>query len=194
MKKKILTECILTSSILIIVSFSNVVGYQSIESTNDEYVSPLFNLRLGKTIDKEDMEFSCNYVGKNKRDNLHVSKVKLIGNSLENLINFIKKMDEDSIRRFVTYIAFKLGQNDNYYKFDVEEIYLIFKHIKDNQFSSMPYLPHNKLIDITSDDCSLTMDGRPLYCLLYILLLFWFLWIQIVEFYMYLIELFTLDH
>ena len=52
MNKKILIGCILAVALLLLVSFSNVVGYSSFKS-DSKSKSPLFYVRTKKAIDKE---------------------------------------------------------------------------------------------------------------------------------------------
>ena len=68
MNKKILIGSILSVAILILVSFTSVVGYNSVDS--DMKPSPLFNIRTSRAIDKESQDLSCEYVGKGEEINL----------------------------------------------------------------------------------------------------------------------------
>ena len=48
--------------ILIMVSFTSVVGYRSVES--EVKASPLFHIRTSRAIDVETEDLTCDYVGK----------------------------------------------------------------------------------------------------------------------------------
>jgi hypothetical protein len=60
MNNKILTGSIIAVAILILVSFTSVVGYSSVES--DGKSSPLFNVRSSRAIDKNGKVFTTDYV------------------------------------------------------------------------------------------------------------------------------------
>ncbi len=67
MNNKILIGSIIAVAILIGVSFTSVVGYNSIES--DKKLSPLFNIRTSRAVDKDSKDLSCEYVGKGEDTN-----------------------------------------------------------------------------------------------------------------------------
>ena len=62
MNNKILISSIIAITILIGVSFTSVVGYNSVESYVNK--SPLFYIRTSRAIDEEDLDLSFEYVGK----------------------------------------------------------------------------------------------------------------------------------
>jgi hypothetical protein len=72
MNKKILLGSIISVVILILVSFTSVVGYNNIES--DIQSSPLFNIRSSRAIDEENKDLSCEYVGKGIENNIFIPK------------------------------------------------------------------------------------------------------------------------
>ena len=63
MNKKILLGSIIAAVILVLVSFTSVVGYSSVKSTSGK-ASPLFSIRTSRAIDEETKDFTCDYVGK----------------------------------------------------------------------------------------------------------------------------------
>ena len=62
MNKKILIGSIIAVAILISVSFTSVVGYNSV--TSDVKASPLFTVRSSRAIDEESRDIACDCVGK----------------------------------------------------------------------------------------------------------------------------------
>ena len=64
MKKKILIGSIIAVVILVMVSFSGVVGYQTTKSSTISKASPLFSVRSSRAIDKKSNDLNCEYVGK----------------------------------------------------------------------------------------------------------------------------------
>ena len=53
MDKKILIGSIIAVAILVLVSFTGVVGYQTTKSSTIDVASPLFTVRSSRAIDKE---------------------------------------------------------------------------------------------------------------------------------------------
>jgi len=68
MKKKILTLSLVAVAILILVSFTGVVGYQTTKSSTIATASPLFTVRSSRAIDEESKDFTCDYVGKGEEN------------------------------------------------------------------------------------------------------------------------------
>ena len=66
MKRKVLLGSVFAVAILILVSFTSVVGFQNMES-DAEQLSPLFQIRTIKTLDEySDQSLTRNYIGKGK--------------------------------------------------------------------------------------------------------------------------------
>ena len=61
MKTKLKIGCFVAVVILVLVSFTGVVGYQT-TSTTIAKASPLFIVRSKRAIDKETEDFTCDYV------------------------------------------------------------------------------------------------------------------------------------
>ena len=59
MKKKILIGSIIAVIILVLVSFTGVVGYQTIESSAIARASPLFTVRTNSAIGEESKDCNC---------------------------------------------------------------------------------------------------------------------------------------
>ena len=64
MNKKILISSIIAVAILILVSFTGVVGYQTTQSSTMARASPLFAVRSSRAIDEESKDIVCDYIGK----------------------------------------------------------------------------------------------------------------------------------
>ena len=74
MNKKILIGCIIAVVILILVSFTGVVGYQTTKSSDVARTSPLFSIRSTRAIDKESKDLTCDYVGKGVENSLSIPR------------------------------------------------------------------------------------------------------------------------
>ena len=73
MKKKILIGSIIAVVILILVSFSSVVGFQSVKS-DSKIESPLFGVRTNRAINDENNGVKSDYIGKGKEIKIHLPK------------------------------------------------------------------------------------------------------------------------
>ena len=105
MKKKILIGSIIAVALLTLVSFSSVVGYQSVKSdikTN----SPLFSVRNSKG------DVSSNYLGKEDEIDILLPKRNDEVVLIERFINIIQKMDEDTFGNFLNKYINHVKQND----------------------------------------------------------------------------------
>ncbi|UCF12304.1 MAG: hypothetical protein JSW06_09725 [Thermoplasmatales archaeon] len=110
MNKKILLVSIISVVILILVSFTSVIGYRSISS--DVKVSPLFNMRISRAIDRDSKDIVCDYVGKGEEGNLFISKRNVRMASFQKGINIINKMDDKVFNEFVIRIILRLKNQE----------------------------------------------------------------------------------
>ena len=101
MKHKILIGSIIAVAILIGVSFTSVVGYSSVKSTNVE-ASPLFNIRTNRAINQEDDGLPCDYVGKGEENTITLPERNDEAYSIQQFIDRIKNMDDRTYNRFIT--------------------------------------------------------------------------------------------
>ena len=97
MKKKILIGSIIAVVILVLVSFTSVVGYNSVKS--NVKTSPLFKVRTNRAIGEESKDITCMFVGKGitllfpKRDDKSVLTQKVVDR--------INRMDDKTFERFI---------------------------------------------------------------------------------------------
>jgi len=102
-KKLLIMLSICAVILLVLVSLSNVVGYQSLKSNaiND---SPLFNIRAQKANNRDDKnQLSSEYLGKGK-NNLLIPLSHEIAWFYQKVIERINRMDEASFSKFITII------------------------------------------------------------------------------------------
>jgi hypothetical protein len=97
MNNKILIGSIIAVAILILVSFTSVVGNNSVDS--NVKVSPLFNIRSSRAIQKDGKSFTTDYVGKGEESVLSIPKRDNINSLLQKTISIIREMDEDEIKQ-----------------------------------------------------------------------------------------------
>jgi hypothetical protein len=127
MNKKILIGSIIAVTILIGVSFTSVVGYNSVVS--DVKASPLFNIRSSRAIDEESEGLSCEYVGKGEVSIIVFPKWDERRELVQNILELIGELDNKEIHKFLLYFERihekeKLLTNlkDNYGGFNIDYI------------------------------------------------------------------------
>ena len=157
MNKKILIGSIIAVAILIGVSFTSVVGYNSV--TSDVKASPLFTIRTSRAIDRESKDLTCDYVGKGRgtvipipmRDNKNIQ--------IHKVIKTIREMDETSLNRFMVLIINRMYDSNIYENKDKTEIINLFHYLKDNPVVLEKYVGDFREIDDYLSG-SLTVDGN----------------------------------
>jgi len=122
MKTKILLGSIGAVVILILVSFANVVGVQS--TTSDSVSnSPLFRVRTQNAIHKnEENKIILEYLGKGKNSDIMISKRGDTLEKVQEVINRIKLMDDDTFNKFVNTAVYEMSQQEKNYALDVNKI------------------------------------------------------------------------
>ena len=140
MKEKILIGSILAVIILILVSFTGVVGYQTTKSSTIARASPLFNIRSSRAIDEESKNIACDYVGKGEGINIPLptrdSKIILI----RKFIDKIAMMDDKAFIWFLSSILNRINYNDRIRDENNIEIMLSLQYLKNNPEDMKEYL------------------------------------------------------
>jgi hypothetical protein len=119
MKKKIFIGVIIAVVILVLVSFTGVVGYSSVKS-NSVKVSPLFKVRTNRAIGEESKDISCKYVGKGitlpfpERDDRAIM--------VQKVIDRVRKMDDKTFEKFIAYIIHHVQKDKRFNGENTEEI------------------------------------------------------------------------
>ena len=163
MNKKILLGSIIAVAILVLVSFTGVVGYQTTKSTIAK-ASPLFSVRSSRAIDEESRDLTCDYVGKGEEINIPIPKRNTNGNLLIHALNRIKKVDRDKIQRVLENIM----NNQDFYDMEV-----ILTQLRTNPLI-MNYINNSffKADNLFTGDCAKTVLVWQKNCLLDILFLY----------------------
>jgi len=103
MKKKIIIGSILAVALLTLVSFSSVVGYNSVKS-DSKIASPLFRIKNNKG------GISSNYIGKGKAINILLPKRNDKALLIVKFVNLIKMMDDRTFEMVIEKIITPLKQ------------------------------------------------------------------------------------
>ena len=99
MNKKILIGSIIAVAILVGVSLTSVVGYQSVESNLKE--SPLFNVRSGRAIEKDGNDLTFDYVGKGEQSNIVIPIRDASNMQIQKWLKILSKMDSTTLKKLV---------------------------------------------------------------------------------------------
>ena len=132
MNKKILIGSILAVVILILVSFTGVVGYQTTKSSTIAKTSPLFSVRSKRAIDVESRDLTCNYVGKGKDTTIPFPIYNSRNALLQKTIDEISKMSDKERSRLIELAKNKLHYIKRFSENDKDKIVNIFHHIIDD--------------------------------------------------------------
>jgi len=172
MKRKILIGSIIAVVILVLVSFTGVVGYQTTKSSTIARASPLFTVRSSRAIDEESKDIACNYVGKGEVTDIYLPKGNDRTDSVDALINVVKRMDDKSLRRFAYLITYRLKQSDELQQYDSEDIFQSLKQLRDNPDNVIPYMEkETEETFYLTCTCPSIGIGPILYCLIFTLLM-----------------------
>ena len=132
MNKKILIGSIIAVVILVLVSFTGVVGYQTTKSSTIARASPLFSVRSSRAIDEESKEFTYDYVGKGEEINLKIPKRYDRIGIVQNFINRLSKMDDKTLDILIDRIINRLYHNEDFRNLNVNLIVNILKRLINN--------------------------------------------------------------
>jgi len=110
-KRILLFGSIITVSVLILVSFTSVVGFQS-NSIFSVKSSPLFNIRTNKAIDDKKDSLNNNYIRKEEENTILLQIIDSNTVILQKLIDKISEMNDNTFNNFIKQIAQKkIGKN-----------------------------------------------------------------------------------
>ncbi len=119
MNNKILLGSIIAVVILVLVSFTGVVGYQTTKSSTIARASPLFSVRSKRAIDEESKDLTCDYVGKGEKSILSIPKRNDRTALQQKFIDRISKMDEETFNRFKNLVIGELHKNNAIKEMDI---------------------------------------------------------------------------
>ncbi len=111
MNKKILIGSIIAVAVLIGISFTSVVGYQSTSRTIAE-TSPLFTVRSSRALDVDSKDLTCDYVGMGEESILSIPKRDNMTILMKRVIDKLKKMDENQLKQFIGFIKKQISVNN----------------------------------------------------------------------------------
>ncbi|UCF13137.1 MAG: hypothetical protein JSW06_02490 [Thermoplasmatales archaeon] len=155
MNKKILFGSIIAVAILVLVSFTGVVGYQTTKS-NSGKVSPLFNMRIKRAIGEESKVITCNYISKG--DMLPFPKRDDRALLIQKFIDIIVKLEEEEFNKFVDIAIKEIMSNNKVRDDNISKLKLILNYFRD---------AHSKII--YNDQIPFELTVNPIFCIFYFL-------------------------
>ena len=134
--------------LLVLSSLTNVVGYQSLNSSgvND---SPLFRERTQKATQNQQSSIVSNYLGKGKNLDLLILPRLNQTDSLREVISKIQAMDENAFHRFVGYVVNQIGKKDKLREINIRGLINELRKLRESK--------NNIIIYRNTNDDSYTM-------------------------------------
>jgi len=166
LKKPLIGVCISAVIILVLCSFTNVVGYQTLKTTATNE-SPLFAVRTMRATnqDSEDGLLS-NFLGKNQPNSI---PFQLRNNKTMLLLNIIDRINKMSYRQYVQFvnvIVNHLNTDGRIPKEENQKIVAALLLLKTNPIEIIQYISSGNKLPFTADICE-TSNGLTLACLLF---------------------------
>ena len=203
MNKKILIGSIIAVAILILVSFTGVVGYQTTKSSTIARASPLFTVRSSRAIDVESKDIACDYVGKGE-DILFIPRRNSKKVLIQNVIDRISKMDDETFNKLIFFTINKIKHSNNSNQKYIDELLTALPHIRENPKELENFINKDTNISLAtpltlSEFCKIfwtSLGNTRLGCIAwyYIFIFAFFLDIIIITPFVILAELATILH
>lgn len=111
MKKNIFVGSIIAVAILILVSFTSVIGYTTIKSDSISS-SPLFNVRTNRAIGEQSTVIHRQYINKGISLWFPTQDEKTI--VAQEIVDGIRRMDEQSFEKFITVVIMSLQKDKRF--------------------------------------------------------------------------------
>ena len=145
MNKKILLGSIIAVVILVLVSFTGVVGYQTTKSSTIARASPLFSVRSKRAIDEESKDLTCDYVGKGEDISIPLPIRDSRNVFLQKFIDRVSKMNEETCDKYINELFNRLIQEDKIRDSYINRLVTEINQLKINSEKLMNYLFDEKL-------------------------------------------------
>jgi len=129
MKKKILLGSIIAVVVIVLTSFTSVVGFQSTES-NSIKESPLFRIRTKMTInDKSTIMITSNYIGRDSKQIIPFPNIEKRNDLQQTILSIIESLSDKEFESLLNLILKssmeKTGLNSNEKLFIVQQLKFI---------------------------------------------------------------------
>ncbi len=145
MNKKILIGSVIAVVILVVVSFTGVVGYQTTKSSTIARASPLFSVRSKRALDEESEDLTCDFVGKGEESVLSIPKREDRTALDQKFIDIISKIDDETFNRFTGIVINLIRMYDTTKDEAINKIEYALYQLRKN-----PDILKNNFIDVES--------------------------------------------
>ena len=171
MNKKIMLSCIGATVIVVLASFTSVVGEEQTRNLSDGKDSPLFSIRTRRaTNNPNSVVATSRYIGKGKTIALPLPSITDTQSLYLKAIDRISKMDDASFNEFLGAVIQKLHDSNKIKEEDLPKIEKLFHILRENPNEVKKY-PINEekseQLKLWTFGCepSLTFEASPLLCL-----------------------------
>lgn len=130
MNKKILIGSIIAVSVIIGISFTGVVGFQSVKS--DIKASPLFNIRTQRAVDRDSKDIVCDYVGKGEPTFVTIPKRINKLEIVQKVLDIISKTDDKIFNVYLNMLNNQIQKNDKYDDVNINEVITAIHQLRGN--------------------------------------------------------------
>jgi hypothetical protein len=151
---------ILAVVLLILGSLSNVVGYQSLQSS-DVNDSPLFSVRTQRATNQQQNTFTLQYLGKGTGNILQFSPRDTRTESLKKAIEYINKMEDKTFAQFKELCIQKVRQDKTISDTKPIEILQILRQFRINPESIIDFFISSNNYNTTSSDLHTIFNLLP---------------------------------
>lgn len=149
MNKKILIGSVFAVVIIVLTSFTSVVGFQSTRHSSS--ISPLFGIRVKRAIDIDVQGgFTSNYLGKDKESTIAFPIRDNTTSILQRFKDMISGLSDIEFNRFVNMFVYKSRENNLVKEHEIPQIKQALYHIKDSP-GILKYSGYDS--DITFEAC-----------------------------------------
>lgn len=160
MKMKILLGSIFAVAILILLSFTSVVGYRT-NSSDLVDESPLFSIRTNRAIELDNSLYSGDYIGKGENNAISFPKRDNKKALIQDIITRISQMDDKSFNKLITNVITRLNQVDEFNDIDASRLILALHLLRTNPDKLQDYIIAEKNNNFETDtyyDCTFAGD------------------------------------
>ncbi|UCD14018.1 MAG: hypothetical protein JSW60_00955 [Thermoplasmatales archaeon] len=127
---KLLIGSIIAVAILIGVSFTSVVGFQSVKS--NVKASPLFTVRTKRAIDEESKELNFDYIGMGKKSIIQIPKRDGSTGLLNKAIDILSNLNDKEFSQLITSVSKYFSQGKSVKDDDIKELTKVLCLLRNN--------------------------------------------------------------
>ena len=162
MKRKIFVSSIFSVVIIILMSFTNVIGYTSNNSDSVE-ISPLFITRTNKAIEQDNNLFSSNYIGKGKEIKIQFPEKNNEKEMICKYIDAICHMDDNSFKRLISKTIFQVNKDDKLKDIGANKVLLLLNSMRVYPDELKSFLLNEKDVEkkFTTSNYTIGLKWKP---------------------------------